>query len=58
MPGAGGTRSLAWKVENTRVSHREFNRITRHSRTRMALTVSFALAPETGLWCLRHRRDA
>ncbi len=28
---------------------------SRHSRTRMVLTVSFALAPETGLCCLRRR---
>jgi hypothetical protein len=53
-----GTRSLAWKKQKPHErSHREDNRITRHSRTRMVLTVSFALAPETGLYCLRHRRD-
>src|SRR5579871_5709070 len=51
--GCRCTRSLAWKMENTRVSHREDNRIARHSRTRMVLTVSFVLAPETGLCCLR-----
>jgi hypothetical protein len=44
------TRSLAWKTKNTRVSHREDNRITRHSRTRMVLTVSFALFPVIGLF--------
>jgi hypothetical protein len=51
MPGAGGTRSLAWKTKNTRVSHREDNRITRHSRTRMVLTVSFVISLVIGLSC-------
>ena len=31
---------------------------TRHSRTRMVLTVSFALSSGTGLSCPRRRRDA
>jgi hypothetical protein len=49
MPGALRTRSLAWKIENTRVSHHGRAGIARHSRTRMVLTVSFALFPEIGL---------
>jgi hypothetical protein len=55
MPGGQRTRSLAWKIENTRVSHHGRAGITRHSRTRMVLTGSFVLAPETGLCCLRRR---
>ena len=58
MPGAKRTRSLAWKIENTRVSHHGRAGFTRHSRTRMVLTVSFVLAPETGLCCLRRLSDA
>ena len=38
-------------VVSTRVSHHESTGITRHSRTRMVLTVSFALSPVTGLSC-------
>ena len=38
-------------VVNTRVSHHGRTGITRHSRTRMVLTVSFALSPVTGLVC-------
>jgi hypothetical protein len=50
MPGAQRTRSLACKMEiNTRVSHHRFAEITRHSRTRVVLTVSFVLSPVTGL---------
>src|ERR1700676_5093958 len=33
MPGAQCTRSRAWGVVNTRVSHREVTGIARHSRT-------------------------
>jgi hypothetical protein len=54
MPGAQRTRSRACSVENTRVSHHGYAEITRHSRTRMVLTVSFVLSPVTGLFC--HRR--
>src|ERR1700684_3751912 len=43
MPGARCARSRAWSVESTRVSHHGRTGITRHSRTRMVLTVSFAL---------------
>src|SRR3984957_21138693 len=54
MPGARCTRSLACRIENTRVSH--------HGRTgnhpafphAMVLTVSFALSLVTGL-CCHHR---
>ena len=40
-------------AKNTRVSHHESTGITRHSRTRMVLTVSFVLSPGTGLSCPR-----
>jgi hypothetical protein len=43
MPGARCTRSRAWCVESTRVSHHGRTGITRHSRTRVVLTVSFVL---------------
>src|SRR5665213_1509933 len=46
----------ARSVVSTRVSHHEFTGITRHSRTRMVLTVSFVLSPVIGLCC--HRRLA
>jgi hypothetical protein len=49
MPGARCTRSRAWCVESTRVSHHGRTGITRHSRTRVVLTVSFVLSPVTGL---------
>jgi hypothetical protein len=48
MPGAKRTRSLACKIENTRVSHHGSAEFTRHSRTRMVLTVSFVLSPVIG----------
>jgi hypothetical protein len=57
MPGARCTRSRAWSVVNTRVSHHGRTGITRHSRTRMVLTVSFALSPVIGLVCHRHLAD-
>jgi len=44
MPGARRTRGRACSVESTRVSHHGRTGITRHSRTRMVLTVSFALS--------------
>ena len=56
MPGASCTRSRACSVESTRVSHHERTGITRHSRTRMVLTVSFVISPVIGLSC--HRRHA
>jgi hypothetical protein len=56
MPGAQCTRSRACSVVNTRVSHRRSPEITRHSRTRMVLTVSFVLSPVIGLVCHRHPR--
>ncbi len=58
MPGARCTRGRACRVESTRVSHHEYTGITRHSRTRMVLTVSFALSLVTGLVCHHRRRDA
>jgi hypothetical protein len=52
------TRSLVCRKVDTRVSPPQVADSTRHSRTRMVLTVSFALAPETGLFCLRRQRNA
>ena len=57
MPGAQRTRSRACSVESTRVSHHGCAEITRHSRTRMVLTVSFVLSPVIGLSCHRRRRN-
>jgi hypothetical protein len=52
MPGARCTRSLAWKKQKPReLVHREFNRIARHSRTRMVLTAYSALSLVIGLSC-------
>ena len=48
MPDAQCTRSRAWRVVNTRVSHHESTGIIRHSRTRMVLTAYLALSPVTG----------
>jgi hypothetical protein len=57
MPGAHCTRSLAWEKQKPHERSRHGRTgITRHSRTRMVLTVSFALSSETGLSCLRRRR--
>jgi hypothetical protein len=58
MPGARRTRSLVCKGRKHTSSHHGCAEITRHSRTRMVLTVSFALSPVIGLVCHRHRRDA
>jgi hypothetical protein len=58
MPGAHCTRSLACKVRKAHErSHHRSTEITRHSRTRMVLTVSFGLSPVIGLSCHRHRRN-
>jgi hypothetical protein len=57
MPGARCTRSPLCKRKHRGRSHR-YTGITRHSRTRMVLTVSFALSPGTGLFCPRRQRDA
>jgi hypothetical protein len=57
MPGARCTRSLVCSVlvaHECRHHGRTGN--TRHSRTRMVLTVSFALSPVIGLVCHRHLR--
>ena len=48
MPGAQRTRSLVCREVNTRVSHHGRAGITRHSRTRMVLTVCFVLSPVIG----------
>ena len=56
MPGARCTRSLVCSVLVAHeCSHHEFTGITRHSRTRMVLTVSFVLFPAIRLCC--HRRS-
>jgi hypothetical protein len=55
MPGAHCTRSLACKVKkHTSVVTTVTAGVTRHSRTRVVLTVSFVLSPAIGLVC--HRR--
>src|SRR6516164_5436314 len=52
------TRSLACKGEKAHErSHHRYAETIRHS-LRDGFTVSFALSPETWLFCLRHRRDA
>jgi hypothetical protein len=49
MPGARCTRSLAWdKNKPHERSHHGRTGFTRHSRTRMVLTVSFVLFPAIG----------
>src|ERR1700676_3217073 len=52
-PGARCTRSRAWCVESTRVSHHRFTG-TPGLPCAMVLTAYFALSPVTGLVC--HRR--
>ena len=57
MPGAQCTRSLACKVESTRVSHHRSTEITRHS-LRNGFTAYFVLSPVNGysihtFWSLR-----
>ena len=57
MPGALRTRGLVCNVLVAHeCSHHGRAGITRHSRTRMVLTVSFVISPATGLSC--HRRFA
>jgi hypothetical protein len=59
MPGACRTRNLAWENSNdTSIVTTVTAGFTRHSRTRMVLTVSFVLFPAIGLSCHRRRRDA
>jgi hypothetical protein len=53
-PGARCTRSRAWSVVNTRVSHHRFTG-TPGLPCAMVLTVSSGLSPVTGLYC--HRRQ-
>ena len=56
-PGVSHTRSLACEIK------KHTSKVTTGKAEQsgvscaMVLTVSFALAPETGLCCLRHRRD-
>src|SRR6202022_4943392 len=49
MPGARAPAASCAKVESTRVSHHEYAGNTRHSPTRMVLTVCFVLSPVIGL---------
>jgi hypothetical protein len=55
MPDARCTRSRAWCVGSTRVSHHRFTGITRHS-LHDGFTTYFVLSPVTGLVCHRHSR--
>jgi hypothetical protein len=56
-PGARCTRSLAWCVKNTRVSHHRFTG-TPGLPCAMVLTAYFALSPVTGLSCHRRPQEA
>jgi hypothetical protein len=56
-PGARCTRSRAWSVVNTRVSHHRSTG-TPGISCAMVLTAYFALSPVTGLSCHRRQRDA
>jgi hypothetical protein len=53
-PQPGGQKRVGG---HTSSSHHRSTGITRHSRTRMVLTVSFVLSPVTGLSCHRRRRS-
>src|SRR4030088_3709496 len=57
MPDAQCTRSLACKVESTRVSPHRYSRIHPAFPHAMVLTVSFVLSPVIGLSCHRHPPD-
>ena len=46
------------KMKTHECSHHGRAGFTRHSRTRMVLTVSFVLSPGTGLCCPRRKRNA
>src|ERR1700716_259071 len=54
--GCRCTRSLACKVESTRVSHHRYSRIHPAFPHAMVLTAYFVLSPVIGLSCHRHRR--
>jgi len=56
MPGAQCTRSRAWCVVNTRVSHREVTGKSPGIPARNGFTAYFVLSPVIGLSC--HRRLA
>ena len=56
-PGARCTRSRAWYVESTRVSHHRFTG-TPGLPCAMVLTAYFTLSPVTGLVCHRHPQEA
>src|SRR3984957_13912475 len=56
-PGARCTRSRAWWVESTRVSHHRFTG-TPGLPCAMVLTGSFALPPVIGLVCHRRPQEA
>ena len=51
------TEALRANEKSTQASHHGYARTTRHSRTRMVLTVSFVLFPVTELDCHRHLAD-
>src|ERR1700729_4033582 len=55
-PGARCTRSRAWCVVNTRVSHHRFTG-SPGLPCAMVLTAYFALSPVTGLSCHRRQRN-
>jgi hypothetical protein len=58
MPDARCTRGLVCTLMGrTHTSNNEYTGVTRHSRTRVVLTVSFVLSPVTGLVCHRHLRN-
>jgi hypothetical protein len=58
MPGATAAPAASrGKIKTTRVSTLRSRRFTRHSRTRMVLTVSFVLSSGTGLSCPRRFVD-
>jgi hypothetical protein len=57
MPSARRARSLVWKKITHELVTTVTAGITRHSRTRMVLTVSFALSSVIGLSCHRHLAD-
>ena len=58
MPGVRCARSLAWKNKKPHeLVHYGRAGITRHSRTRMVLTVSFVLSPVSRAFCHRRLQD-
>ena len=58
MPGDRHARSLAWRKKPHELVHYGRAGITRHSRTRMVLTVSFVISLVIGLCCHHPQRNA